>query len=160
MKHITIIFILSILFFTSFSLLAEEGYIPFGTGIVQGKPTFYRGTTIAYYIWEHKGIVNVRWSSNGSAHIFKGKITADTAFSNVVRVGAEQGDFVIKPVRNEIVFSATTSTLLDGFSFQINKPSTVKVSLFVDGKLIDPSYIYIGKDNANPPGNPVIFYRP
>lgn len=159
MKQISIIVILSVLFFTSVLLLAEEGYIPFGTGITEGKPKFHRSTAIAYYIWKNGDIVHVRWSSNSSAHLFKGKITADTAFSNVVRVGAEQGDFVIKPVRNEIVFSATTSTLLDGFSFQLNNPSKVRVSLFVDGKQIDPSYIYIGKDNANPPGNPVIFYK-
>ena len=154
----TLIFAISGIF--SGIALAERGYVKMGSEMMWGRPYFYTDSKIAYYIWRTENLIHVRWSSDGDTHLFRGTIISDVPIYNIVGVRAEAEDYIIRVSKREIGFSGTTSVDVDGFSFQVENPTEIRIAMRVDGVLIEPSCIYMGKDNAHPTGNPVIFYKP
>ncbi len=162
MKKLSVIFILIVVIalISSTIVMAETGYIKMGSEMMWGKPHFYTDCEIAYYVWRSENAVHIRWTADGDGHLFRGAIHSDVPIYNIVGVRSEIDDYIVRVSQREIAFSATTSCDVDGFSFQVDDASEIRLTLKVDGCLIEPSQIYMGKDEAHPTGNPIVFYRP
>lgn len=167
MKVLKVLFILVffftvLAFATQHSYAEEIGYVKMGSEMILGKPVFYPGDKVAFYLWRtpNTNTVHIRWTSNGSGKVFSGKVLSDVPIVNAVAVRTESEDYIVRVSQRVITFNTITAGDVDGFSFQVFDPTEVRLTLKVDGCLIEASKIYMGIDAAHPTGNPVVFYKP
>ena len=173
MKKITTIFVLA------FTLLAMS-VTAFAWGPrMDVKPAAYKaGQNQGYFIWSDNNGFHLWTTTRGQKHVFSGTITTDgnrfdikaqgledrkTSHPFLAQLGKDRvgKDRVqIDNDRDTIRFRFESSGKdSDGMTFKVVGGSRVKFDLYIDGKRINPSDIYIGGEGWHPGSSTFTMYK-
>jgi hypothetical protein len=148
---------------------------------VDEKPDNFRpGRSQGYFIWrDQTGFHLWTTTTNGERHIFSGTITTDGDRFEVRTQNLENGDtrhpfarllennrrdsqdrVKLDNERDTIKFRFDNSGRdVDGINFRIIGGNKVKFDLYMDGRRIDTSEIYIGEEGWHPGRSAFTMYR-
>ena len=149
MKNRLLVLLLTFVFFAAMSSAA------LAAPMLQGRPSaFDSGNSPGYYIWQDGDRWNVRTANNGMQHSFTGTVTTDGNFSDVVAQQSENSERIaMKVSRGQIGFQFNSAARNEGFSFTLQNSPNATFALYVDGRLVDTSNIYLGQQNWHPNSN-------
>ncbi|MDR3564311.1 MAG: hypothetical protein P4N59_23140 [Negativicutes bacterium] len=144
-----------------------------------GRPTMFDpGNSLGYFIWQDGDRWYIETTANGREQNFKGIIETQGKFADIRTVAARRSDRVgqsplekifdlaernidanndrvtVNSDNNRINISFRTAQEADGISFTLRDSEFMKFTLYIDGQVIDPSRVYLGRQNRNPGENP------
>lgn len=142
---------------------------------MNAKPEgFQPGRSQGYFIWQDQNGFHLWTSTANGKHVFTGTITtdgsrfdvaknsleADTPFGRMLRHNRPQDSVRVDNKRDKITFQFSHSGRdADGITFRPIGGSRVKFDLYMDGKRIDPSQIYIGGEGWRPGRSVFTLYK-
>ena len=173
MKKITAFLVLA------FTLVAlSTSAFAWGPKIDEKPDGFQPGKTRGYFIWRDQNGFHLWTTTRGQRHIFTGTITTDGDRFEVRPQSLENGNnrhfghlFInnrhdkqdsvkVDHDRDTIRFRFDNAgSDLDGINFRVAGGSKVKFDLYMDGKRIDPSEIFIGEEGWHPGRSAFTMYR-
>ncbi|WP_156478704.1 hypothetical protein [Anaerosporomusa subterranea] len=164
----------------AFTLVAfSTSAFAWGPKIDERPDSFRQGRSQGYFIWRDQNGFHL-WTSttNGQRHVFTGTITTDGDRFEVKAVDLEnsaktpfarmynhnrpnrQDSIKIDHDRDTIKFRFNNSGRdVDGITFRTIGGSKVKFDLYMDGKRIDPSEIFIGEEGWHPGRSVFTMYK-
>jgi hypothetical protein len=136
----------------TFVFLATLGLPVLAAPMYQGRPTDYNaGNSSGYYIWQDGERWYVQTANTGTQRLFSGMIETDGSFVDVSTMPSEKVERVAMDVRSQkIEFSFNSLAKNDGFSFSLINSQNATFTFYIDGRPVDSSNIYIGRQNRHP----------
>lgn len=130
--------------------------VTFAAPFYSGRPVqFHPGDSSGYFIWNDERGWHVITTSDRRVRQFSGAIRTDGQIQQVKAIGLERNDR-LKPDyrRDKIEFNFKSDGREDGIVFNIIGERFLRFDLFVDGKRIDPRYVFIGRQGWRPSQSP------
>lgn len=129
---------------------------------IQGRPlSLEPGGSPGYYFWHDDEGLNL-WTTTPFAteHTFTAVLTSNGHFRDVRHVRFDgQDDTQIVDGGHRLLARLHTYDGIDGVIFRIEGGDHVTLRLFLEGREIDPAFIYVGRFSVHPNGNPFTVYR-
>ncbi len=134
---------------------SNQSGVPMTSYEVQGQPTaMVPGNILGYFLWQEGDRWYLKTTTRGAERQFTGIIRTNGRFTDINRNNLESNDRnVTNNASNEIKFDLKSTGGTDGLSFRMTNSTDVTFTLYLDGKLIDPSNVYIGNANRHPGTN-------
>ena len=122
----------------------------------QGRPTAYdSNTSPSFHVWQEGDRWHVQTANTGmQQHLFTGTIETNGTFSDVSTMPSASVERIVVDVRNGIIdFQFNSLAKTDGFSFTLSGGQNATFKMYIDGRPVDPSNIYLGQQNRHPDRN-------
>ena len=122
----------------------------------QGRPTVYdSNTSPSFQVWQEGDRWHVQTANTGmQQRLFTGTIESNGAFSDVTTMPSANVERIVVDVRDGIIdFQFNSLAKADGFSFTLRGSQNATFKLYIDGRSVDPSNIYLGQQNRHPDRN-------
>jgi len=126
-----------------------------------GKPSGWgAGENASYALWRDDAGWHLRATTKIRSRTFSGVIKIKGGdLTSVKPTGLEKQDrMILTPGRDTINFSFKVRRGVDGFDWRWNG-DIARFNLYLDGKRIDPSKVFIGRRGVHPASNPFSFRR-
>ena len=109
-------------------------------------PLFVETTDAYYCVHRHFGGWLVCWSGGGTSRPFAGELTTDGRFVNITPFDLERADSIeVSESQDRISFQGSSRLGRDGFDFQIDDASWIRLDLLIDGvRYPERVYLYTG----------------
>jgi hypothetical protein len=131
-----------------------------GAGTVRGAPEIEPNKVVGFYLWADKDGLHLRWTTDGTAHLFSGRLDLDKPLKELVRVREVAGGWARMHGNRVVMFSSTSRGAVDGLDLVIPAGRKVRLEIQVDGKDPLPEQVLLGAKGNNPKGFPLtITYR-
>lgn len=131
--------------------------VSFASAFYEGRPAqFDPGDSSGYFIWHDSRGWNLITTAEGRReHHFSGTIRTDGEIQNVKAMRLERGDRLRPDYRKDsIQFSFRSNEQEDGIHFNISGERYVQFELYIDGRRVDPRFIFVGRQGWRPSQSP------
>ena len=140
----------------SLPVLAGPKHFTVGAGQLKGKPVIEAGKQSAYYIWQDKDGLHLRWTAAEKPLLFTGRIDLDKPLKDLSRVRQNVSGWAKSHGNRIVLFSSTVRTTnIDGIDLKIPGGRKAQLVIDIDGKPPTPEQIFLGEKSANPKGLPL-----
>lgn len=128
---------------------------------IEGKPaSFEAGSTGGYYFWHDDDGLHVRTTDpEGIDSWYAGVVTTDGTFRDLDLVRAEPDDNATLEGPQTLVFGMHTFSGVDGFNFNVDGGTFVRLDLYRDGHQTSPDHIFLGAKSVHPNDDPFVIRR-
>jgi hypothetical protein len=119
-----------------------------------GQPAFQAGKDTGFYVWVDGRTLHLRWTAKDKPTLFTGSVVLSGGAGDIKRINALAGGWVDKKDENNVFFSATATTGLDGADIALLGGGTALLDVYIDGTVADVNMVNIGASNAHPKALP------
>ena len=123
--------------------------------VVSGKPAYVSGSDLGVYIWsEDSRIWHVRWSSDGSEHVFSGTLHSTSPIVGINKINFENSEDFVTTTSHKIDFTATEMDFEDGIDVIVAGDGIITFDFKIDGEVV-PEHVHIGSNDEIPTSLPL-----
>lgn len=141
---------------TTLTLLAAGMSVSLAAPFYEGRPSqFDPGDSSGYFIWHDQRGWHLISTAEGRERRFSGTIRTDGDIHQVRSIRLERGDRMRPNYQRDIIsFDFRSGEREDGIVFEVSGERYVQFELFIDGRRVNPQYVFVGRHNWRPSQSP------
>jgi hypothetical protein len=126
---------------------------------VEGRPPAAKVGMTGVALWHDSHGWHLRASEAGADKaVFAGTVSTDGLLVSVRR-HLEGGDITLSPGPHRVGYRFTNYGGVDGIDFAALCASTIRVTAYMNGRLVPVSHIVIGAGNTHPSSQPIVIHK-